>query len=200
MEFLSESNRHLDMPEEVEDGKKTEKSIKTCPVNVDRAQPPAMEPEGVSNHHCPEAQHTSVPYPNFPHCRHFTAEEMSSAPGIEAETLPDISSSESIPDLPSSPRSSHTAKLMTCPQSAAKFSDIVPDCYTKGTEQAFIGMVKPDEQPTHSPGTSKLQFPEETYFRSETVRGDSTRQTTSSNREHRSSRTRRRAAKVHEAR
>lgn len=61
---------------------------------------PAVEPAGVSNRHCLLSE--SVTAPTLPHLRHFTAEEIASAPGIEAETFPEMGFTESLPESLSS--------------------------------------------------------------------------------------------------
>lgn len=60
-------------------------------------------PAGVTSHHCPVSQSTTAATtPTFPHLLHFTAEEIAAAPGIDAETFPEMGFTESLPDSHSS--------------------------------------------------------------------------------------------------
>ncbi|XP_041825064.1 microtubule organization protein AKNA isoform X2 [Melanotaenia boesemani] len=84
---------------------------------------------GVSNHHCPVPQ--SALTSAWPHLFHFTAEELASAPGIEAETFPEMDFTESRSEsycshtsLKSSPRCPEM-NLGASPQPAASLSEPV---------------------------------------------------------------------------
>ncbi|CAJ1070812.1 AT-hook-containing transcription factor isoform X1 [Xyrichtys novacula] len=233
--LLPGSDKYLDMMEKEEDGKKTGKrgrklreehlgiingltesqmskveNVQTSPEQSSSAHLPAMETLKVSNHHCPVSQPaSSVTRPTFPHLLHFIAEEILAAPGIQAETLPDMSSSESIQDSPrshTSLRSSppcHEEKLRASPQPLALFSDGLSDTYSRGTNRPLNGTVKPDrhhKQPTSSPRTTRLPCPKASYSKTQclsTDGADSSRQTKSLNRE---SRAKNKAAKVDETR
>ncbi|KAM4528217.1 uncharacterized protein akna [Odontesthes bonariensis] len=65
----------------------------------------------------------------WPHLFHFTAEELATAPGIDAETFPDMGFTESLPEAHcsyTSPKSSPRCgevKLRASPQPAASFSE-----------------------------------------------------------------------------
>ncbi|XP_042251627.1 microtubule organization protein AKNA isoform X1 [Thunnus maccoyii] len=128
---------------------------------------PAVEP-AVSNHHCPVYQSTSpLTSSTLPHLLHFTAEEIASAPGIEAETLPDIGFTESLPESHSScmslkssprcPRKSERGELKGL-QPAAVFTE--PNQYSGVSN----GPLKSDK-PTPSPRKMRQHSPEATYSR-----------------------------------
>lgn len=70
---------------------------------------------GVASHHCPVSR--SATTPTLPHLLRFTAEEIAAAPGIDAETFPEMGFTESLPDshssqvsLRSSPRCTKQSK------------------------------------------------------------------------------------------
>eukprot|EP00064_Thunnus_orientalis_P007424 superscaffoldBa00000824_g7444 len=128
---------------------------------------PAVEP-AVSNHHCPVYQSTSpLTSSTLPHLLHFTAEEIASAPGIEAETLPDMGFTESLPESHSScmslkssprcPRKSERGELKGL-QPAAVFTE--PNQYSGVSN----GPLKSDK-PTPSPRKMRQHSPEATYSR-----------------------------------
>ncbi|XP_060916647.1 microtubule organization protein AKNA isoform X1 [Labrus mixtus] len=230
-DFLPENDKYLDMTEEEQDcetaGKKSDikrtksraensfteshtskrEIVKTSSAQSSSDHLLAMKTFGVSNHHCHPA--SSVNPQIFPHLLHFTAEEITAAPGIEAETLPEMSSIESIQESPrshtslkSSPRPEVT--LRASPQPVAMFSeDIVSNCQSKETNRSLNGMVKTGKhhkQPTPSPRKTKKH--PASHSRSHclsTGRADSSRQTTSCDRELRAPRSRSDAAKVDES-
>ncbi|KAM3600321.1 uncharacterized protein V6R79_021480 [Siganus canaliculatus] len=76
---------------------------------------PDSEPAVLSGPHCPRFQPTSPEAANpLPHLRHFTAEEIAAAPGIEAETFPDMSFLESLPESQSGHKSLRSSPR--CPE------------------------------------------------------------------------------------
>ncbi|XP_072228677.1 uncharacterized protein akna [Leuresthes tenuis] len=81
-----------------------------------------VEPAVVSRQHCPVSQ-------SWPHLFHFTAEELATAPGIDAETFPEMDFTESLPEAHctyTSPKSSPRCpemQLRASPQPAASFSE-----------------------------------------------------------------------------
>ncbi|XP_029941441.1 microtubule organization protein AKNA [Salarias fasciatus] len=86
---------------------------------------PDVEPAGVPEHQLSQS------VPALTHLLHFTAEEFASAPGIDAETFPEISLLESLPDSHSSHKSSRSCRPRpeptprASPQPAAMFSERV---------------------------------------------------------------------------
>ncbi|XP_047425176.1 microtubule organization protein AKNA isoform X2 [Mugil cephalus] len=100
----------------------------------------------VSAHYCPESH-------AFPHLLHFTAEELASAPGIEAETFPEMGFTESLPEshcshmsLKSSPRSPDT-KLSASPQPAAAFPErVMTNNFSRVNNGPVEGSGKLDER------------------------------------------------------
>lgn len=169
----------------------------------------AMEPAGVSNHHCLISQPASpVTAHTFPHLLHLTAEDIAAAPGIDAETLPEISFTESLPvshrshiPVRSSPRPE--VKLRASPQPAAMFSEEVMSSHYRGVSNGPIKTSdKPPKQPTPSPRKVRQHSPEATCTRTHslsTVRAESVRskhQTTSPDREPRTHRDGSNAAEV----
>ncbi|XP_041666619.1 microtubule organization protein AKNA isoform X2 [Cheilinus undulatus] len=239
MEFLHPSDKYLDMSEEESSSKKagnksdrkrnknetgtknssTEShTSKRETVKISSTQSCSdhltdLETCGVSNHHCPVPQPaSSATLPVSPHVLHFTAEKITAA-GIEAETLPDMSSIESCHE---SPRSHTSLKFSPqCPEIKLKASFeptamlpevAVLDGHNKGTDEPSKGLKKLDKhhkQPKPSPRKTTKLSPEATYCRTRGLgsdRADSVRQTTNSNRELRASRTRSGAAKVDESR
>ncbi|XP_054860096.1 microtubule organization protein AKNA isoform X2 [Amphiprion ocellaris] len=87
----------------------------------------SLEPAGLSNHHCP----VSVTSPSLLHLLHFTPEELAAAPGIEAETFPEMGFTESLSEshcshksLKLSPRRSEI-NLEASPQPEARVSEEV---------------------------------------------------------------------------
>ncbi|XP_034752772.1 microtubule organization protein AKNA isoform X2 [Etheostoma cragini] len=136
----------------------------------------AMEPATVSNHHRqiskPASPATALA---FPHLRHFTAEELAAAPGIDAETFPEMSLTESHPES----HRSHTSlksspypdvKLRSSLQPAAEFSDEVMSNPDSGvSNKPLKALDKSHEQPT--PLTRKIRqlSPEATYSRTRSL-------------------------------
>ncbi|XP_044030881.1 microtubule organization protein AKNA isoform X2 [Siniperca chuatsi] len=173
----------------------------------------AMEPAGVSNHYCPISQ--PVTAPSFPHLLHFTAEEIAAAPGIEAETFPEMSFIESLSEshrshiiLKSSPRDPEI-KLTASLQPAAMFSEEVMSNHDSGvSNEPLKGSVKSDKhhkQPTPSPRKMRQPSPEASCSRTHsfsTVRADLKfkHQTTYPDREPRTPRAGSNAAEVDESR
>ncbi|XP_051267620.1 microtubule organization protein AKNA isoform X1 [Dicentrarchus labrax] len=136
----------------------------------------AMELAGVSNHHCPISQPAShVTAPTFPHLLHFTAEEIAAAPGIEAETFPEMSSIESLPESHRSHMSSHVSlksspfpeiKLKALQPEATFSEEVMSDHYSRVSTGPLNGSDKshkPHKQPTPSPRKTRLPSPEVTY-------------------------------------
>lgn len=176
----------------------------------------ATEPAGVSSHHCPMSQPAlPVTAPILPHRLHFTAEEIASAPGIEAETLPEMSCVESLPEshrshisLKSSPRCPEL-KLRASFQQPATFSEEVTSNPYSGVSTGLLkGSVKSHkrhEEPTPSPRKTRQRVPEATCSSRSlsTVGTDSLKcnhQTTSPHREPGTPRARRNAAEADETR
>ncbi|KAM6975905.1 LOW QUALITY PROTEIN: uncharacterized protein akna [Tautogolabrus adspersus] len=232
-DFLPEKDKYLDMTEEEQDGetagkksdKKRKKSstknslteshtskreiVKTSSAQSSSDHLLAMKTFGVSNHHCHPASPVNPQI--SPLLLHFTAEEITAAPGIEAETLPELSSIESIQESPRSHKSLKSSprpeeKLRASPQPAAMFSeDVVSNCHSKETNGSLSGMVKPGKhhkQPTPSQRKTKKHPPEASHSRTRclgTGRADSSRQITPCDRELREPRSRSNAAKVDES-
>nr|XP_040052848.1 microtubule organization protein AKNA isoform X2 [Gasterosteus aculeatus aculeatus] len=133
----------------------------------------AMGPASVSNQHRPTAQPTSpVMAPTYRHLLHFTDEEMAAAPGIDAETLPEIHSfTESPPESLSShvsqrfsPRCAE-ATLGAPSQPAAATSPLegVSTQYSrvdKGPLKASHMSRIPHKRPTPSPRKMRQKSPE----------------------------------------
>lgn len=178
--------------------------------------PIAMEPAGVSSRHCPISQPAlPITAPTLPHLRHFTAEEIAAAPGIDAETLPEMSFIESLPEshrshisLTSSPCRPEI-KLRAPSQPAATFSEeVMSNPYSGVSNGPLKGSVKSHQhhkEPTPSPRKTRQHFPEATYSSRSlsTVGTDSLKcnhQSTSPHREPRTPRARRDAAEVDESR
>uniref|UniRef100_UPI0037E754DA microtubule organization protein AKNA n=1 Tax=Semicossyphus pulcher TaxID=241346 RepID=UPI0037E754DA len=223
--FLPERDKYLDITQERKDGeeverksyrKKKKKGIGTMNCLVEShlskgvilntsstpscsAHLPAMENSGVSHRHCLVSEPTSSVTPTtFPHLLHFTAEEIAAAPGIEAETLPDMSSTESLTGSHcsatspmSSPRYPKT-KLKASPQPATLFTDNnIADDNSRVTNRPLEGLVKSDrhhKQPDPSPSKPRQHSPVATCSRTHpnTVRTDYLKfkhQTTSPDRE-----------------
>ncbi|XP_068430488.1 microtubule organization protein AKNA isoform X2 [Clinocottus analis] len=119
----------------------------------------AMRPATVSDPHCPIPQSVSAPI--FHHPLHFTAGGITAGPGIEAETLPEMSFTES----PSESHKSHVnlkssshcddVKLRASPPPAPVFSkEGVSNHYSEVNNaplEASDKSGKPHKQPTPSP-------------------------------------------------
>lgn len=215
IECLHERDKYLDMTEEEKDGEKAGKrSDRKRRKNEHSALLLAMEPAGVSNHHCPISQPATAP--TFPHLQHFTAEEIAAAPGIEAETFPEMSFIESLSESHrshTSPKSSPRCpkiKLRDSLQPAAMFSEEVTSNHYSGASNGPLkGSVKSDKhhkQPIPSPRKTRPHSPEATYSRtrsSRTARAGSLKfkhQTTSPDREQGTPRARSNAAELDESR
>ncbi len=218
IERLHERDKYLDVTEEDKDGEKAGKrSDRKRGKNEHCAHLLAMEPAGLSNHHCPTSQPASpVAAPTFPHLLHFTAEEIAASPGIEAETFPEISFIESLSEshrshtsLTSSPRCPEI-KLRAPLQPAAMFSEEITSNHHSGASNGLLkGSVKSDKhhkQPIPSPRKTRPHFPDATYSRthsSHTVRADSLKckhQSTSPDRQQRTPGARSGAAELDESR
>lgn len=107
-----------------------------------------------SNQHCP-TYHSTPPLTDsdFPHLRHFTPEELATAPGIEEETFPDMGLIEDLPELYSgctSFRSEMEAELKGL-QGAAVFPQT-----SSGVSD---GSLKSDKQPTPTPRKMRQPSP-----------------------------------------
>ncbi|XP_075936056.1 microtubule organization protein AKNA [Anarhichas minor] len=135
----------------------------------------AMGPATVSNHHCPISQPASpVTAPAFPHLCHFTAEELAAAPGIDAETLPEMSFTDSPPEshrshvsLTSSPRCAEVKLGDPLQPGAAMFSKEGVSNHSSGVNngplKASDKSGKPQKQPTPSPRKVRQPSPQSTY-------------------------------------
>ncbi|KAM6901527.1 microtubule organization protein AKNA [Lycodopsis pacificus] len=135
----------------------------------------AMGPATVSNHHCPISRPASpVTALAFPHLCHFTAEELAAAPGIDAETFPETSFTESPPEshrshvsLKSSPRCAEVKLGDPLQPGAAMFSEEgVSNHHSGGNNgplKASDKSGKPRKQPTPSPRKMRLPSPQFTY-------------------------------------
>ncbi|XP_078127511.1 LOW QUALITY PROTEIN: uncharacterized protein akna [Sander vitreus] len=139
----------------------------------------AMEPATVSNHHCQISQPASPATAlTFPLLRHFTAEELAAAPGIDAETFPEISLTESHPEshrshtsLKSSPHPD--VKLRASLQPAAMFSEEVmsnPDSAVSNEPlKTSDKSNKSHKPPTPLPRKIRQLSPEATYSRTRSL-------------------------------
>ncbi|XP_056260404.1 microtubule organization protein AKNA isoform X1 [Seriola aureovittata] len=186
-EHLSNRDTYLDMTEEEKVMKRSDSKRKKCEqsstlgelgatkglagssINKDEvekiraqscvAQMSAVKLAEVSNHHCPVSQPASVvTATTFPHLLHFTAEEIAAAPGIEAETFPEMGFIESYPESHSShmsltpsprPRKSEKQELKGL-QTAAVFPEqVMANCYSGVCKGPLKGSVKSDKQSNH---------------------------------------------------
>ncbi|KAM9338393.1 uncharacterized protein akna [Symphorus nematophorus] len=174
------------------------------------AHPLAMEPAAVSSHHCQKSQPAS-PAPTFPHLLHFTAEEMAAAPGIEAETFPEMSFIESLSESHKSPISFKPSPR--CPeikpraslQPATMFSEEVMSNHYCGVSNGPLkGSDKSDKQhkrPTPSPRTMKQHSPMYSACSPKTAGSLKCKhETTSPDRDPRTRRAKNNAAEVDESR
>ncbi|XP_039636513.1 microtubule organization protein AKNA isoform X3 [Perca fluviatilis] len=139
----------------------------------------AVEPATVSNHHCQISQPASPATAlTFPLLRHFTAEELAAAPGIDAETFPEISLTESHPEshrsqtsLKSSPHPD--VKLRASLQPVAMFSEEVMSNPDSGVSyepiKASDKSNKSHKQPTPLPRKIRQLSPEETHSRTRSL-------------------------------
>lgn len=111
----------------------------------------------------------------LPHRLHFTAEELNTAPGIEAETFPEISFPESFQEsnsshvsLNSSPRCPEI-KLRASPQPAALFSEqVISNHYRRLSNGPGKESGKRDKEhshPTPTPRKIRKHSPEAAYSR-----------------------------------
>ncbi|XP_062414803.1 microtubule organization protein AKNA [Pungitius pungitius] len=136
------------------------------------AHPLDMGPASVSNRDRPISQPTSPAMaPTYRHLLHFTAEEMADAPGIDAETLPEMSFTESPPESLSShvshsfsPRCAEV-KLRAPSQPAAAMSAkqgaSIQYCRADtGPLKASDTSGIPHKQPTPSPRKMRQKSPE----------------------------------------
>lgn len=226
---LPERDKYLDMTEEEKDGqeakkrsdrkrKKKEKHTST-PRELGNTSGLAESyiSKAVSAHHCPIFQPASpVTTSTLPHLLHFTAEEIAASPGIEAETFPEMSFTESLPEshrshtsLKSSPRCPEI-KLGSSLQSAAMFSEEVTSNHysrvSNGLLKRSVKSYKHHKQSTPSPSKTRQHSPDGAHSRTcsySTVRADSLKfkhQTTSSDTEPRTPRARSNSAEVDESR
>lgn len=218
IERLHERDKYLDMTEEEKDGVKAGKrSDRKRRKNEHSAHLLAMEPAGVSSHHCPISQPASpVRAPTLPHLLHFTAEEIAAAPGIEAETFPDMSFIESMSESHRSPTSLMSSprcpeiKLRASLQPAAMFSEEVTSNHCSGASNGLLmGSVKSDKhhkQPIPLPRKTRPHSPQATYSgtrSSRAVKAGSLKfkhQSTSPDREQRTPRAGSNAAELDESR
>lgn len=178
-------------------------STKTCsaPLLV-------TEPAGDSGRHCPVSQHAPPSAVSFlPHLLHLAAEEIAAAPGIEAETFPELSFTESLPEthgshssLKSSPRSPEVTLRVSPPPAGLLAGDGVSDVHGGVSKGHLKG-----PRPTPSPRKTRRSSPEATDSSRSlgAVRPDlskSQRQATCPDREPRTPRARSNAAGVDETR
>ncbi|XP_030598647.1 microtubule organization protein AKNA isoform X2 [Archocentrus centrarchus] len=186
-------------PAKVHIGKEENKKIRSGqPSSV---QPCAVDPVGVSS---PLSQSAlPVAATTLPHLLHFTAKELNTAPGIDAETFPEMSftdfpeSYSSHMSLNSSSRYSEI-KLRASPPPVAVFSEQVISKIGRLSNNSGEEPGKTDEepsQPTPKPRRTRKHSPEATYSRTHslsTVRSDSSKskQNKSCDREPRTPRTR----------
>ena len=230
--YLLERDKYLDMTEIGKDGKEagkksdrkinehssTSRELITYYSLAESSSPScsahlrAMGPAGVSSHHC-QTSHPASPVtaPSLPHLLCFTAEEMAACPRIEAETFPEISFTESLPDshrshisLKSSPRPE--IKLTASDRPASTISvEVTSNSYSgvnNGPSTGSFKSDKHDKQPTPSTRKMKQQSPRAAYS-SGSLSTDSIKckhQTSSPDRESRTPRGRRNAAEVDEPR
>ncbi|XP_036972922.1 microtubule organization protein AKNA isoform X4 [Acanthopagrus latus] len=170
----------------------------------------AMEPAGDSSHRC-QTSHPASPVTasSLAHLLRFTAEEMAACPRIEAETFPEISFTESLPDshrshrsLKSSPRPEIKLTAFTRPASTISV-EVTSNHYSgvnNGPSTGSFKSDKHDKQPTPSPRKMKQQSPRAAYS-SGSLGTDSLKckhQTSSPDRELRTPRARSNAAEVDE--
>ncbi|XP_063334942.1 microtubule organization protein AKNA isoform X3 [Pelmatolapia mariae] len=133
----------------------------------------SVQLHGVS---CP-ASRSALPIAasTLPHRLHFTAEELNTAPGIEAETFPEISFTESFQEsnsshmsLNSSPRCPEI-KLRASPQPAALFSEqVISNHYRRLSNGPGKEPGKRDKEhshPTPTPRKIRKHSPEAAYSR-----------------------------------
>lgn len=232
--YLLERDKYLDMTETGKDGEEagkrsdrkrkinehssTSRELRTHYSLAESSSPScsahlrAMEPAGVSSHHC-QTSHPASPVtaPSLPHLLCFTAEEMAACPRIEAETLPEISFTESLPDshrshisLKSSPRPE--IKLTASNRPASTISvEVTSNHYSgvnNGPSTASFKSDKHDKQPTPSARKLKQQSSRAAYS-SGSLSTDSIKckhQNSSPDRELRTHKGRRNAAEVDEPR
>jgi len=93
----------------------------------------------------------------FPHLVHFTAEEIAAGgPGIDAESLPEMSFTESPPE-------SHRSHARSSSrQPAAAFSEEGASEHYSGVNKASLQPGKPHKRPTPSPRKTRPHSPEAT--------------------------------------
>ncbi|XP_073333494.1 microtubule organization protein AKNA [Pagrus major] len=172
----------------------------------------AMEPAGVSNHHCQTSHPASPGTAPTLHHLHFTAEEMAACLGIEAETFPEISFTESLPDshrsnisLNPSPRPEIKLRASNRPASTISV-EVTSHHYSginNGPSTGSFKSDKHDKRPTPSPRKMRQQSPKAAYSSDSlsTVRAGSLKckhQTSSPDRELRTPRARSNAAEADE--
>ncbi|KAM6903056.1 uncharacterized protein akna [Xenentodon cancila] len=130
-------------------------------------------PSGLSKHYRPEPQSASAVTASFwPQLFHFTADELAAAQGIDAETFPEISFSERLPEsncsYSSCESSSHCVgiDLRASPQPAASLSEqVISNQYSRLSNGAVEESDK-HLNTTHSPGKAKKRSPEATSLMS----------------------------------
>ncbi|KAF3702282.1 AT-hook-containing transcription factor [Channa argus] len=121
---------------------------------------PAVEPAGVSSHHCLLSE--SVTAPTLPHLLHFSAEEIAAAPGIEFETFPDMGFTESLPESLSSKMSikssPHSPNSERDEQKGLQAAAIIPKQVRGKTPVLKSGPDRPTKTP--SDGTKAAEMNE----------------------------------------
>ncbi|XP_040014130.1 microtubule organization protein AKNA isoform X2 [Xiphias gladius] len=180
------------------------------------APQPVIEPAKVSSHHCLVSQPASaVRASTFPHLLNSTAEEVTAAPGTEAESFPEMGFIESLPQshsshisLKSSPR---PQKFEKQEQEGLQTADVLPEqlmvkSYREAYNGPLKGSVKTDshhEQPSHSQRKIRQPSPEAKHSRIHSlsaVRADSLKSRQSPDRELGTPRARTKAAEANESR
>ncbi|XP_068572795.1 microtubule organization protein AKNA-like, partial [Cebidichthys violaceus] len=174
----------------------------------------AMGPATVFNQHCPISQPASpVTAPAFPNFLHFTAEELAAAPGIDAETLPEMSFTESPPEshrshvsLTSSPRCAEVKLRDPLQPRAAMFSKEGVSNHYSGVNNGPLKASDKSGKPTPSPRKMRQPSLESTYSRTRSLskaKADSLKfkhRTASPDKEQQTPRARTNAAEMDESR
>ncbi|KAM9734968.1 uncharacterized protein akna isoform 2-T4 [Menidia menidia] len=133
-----------------------------------RVYQPSVEPSADFRHHCPASQ-SSTAASFLPHLFHLTAEELASAPGIDAETFPDMGFTDGLSESHcgnTSPKSSSGCpemKLQVSPKPAASFSvkETLNHCSSSShvSEAGSAKLNMHQKEPVPSPRKTKQCFP-----------------------------------------
>lgn len=114
------------------------------------APPLATEPAGDSSLHCPISQHAPPSATSFlPHLLRLTAEEIAAAPAIDAETFPELSLVESLPETLGSHASSPDVTLRASPLTGDGLSDV-----HSGARRGSLKAPRPTPSPRKTPRRS----------------------------------------------